>query len=92
MTPMTRYQMWYGRNEPPPETRRVRAGAATALIQGTDVRYFCLGELEIVRRIYIGVRDPNWRTIPGTISNVEMREAGDLFDVSAGESGGHGKC
>ena len=65
MRTLTERQLWYGVDKPPPETRELNAGPVTALLDGIDLRYVRIGSLEVVRRIYVAVRDQNWNTIPG---------------------------
>ncbi len=61
--------------------REVRAGALTAALDGVDLRYVRLGELELVRRIYVAVRDRNWNTIPGVTSEFDLEEHDDSFEA-----------
>jgi hypothetical protein len=75
------YQLWYGRDEPPPAMRRLTAGSATLLLDGADLRYLRVHGREIVRRLYVAVRDQNWATIPGRLSDLSIEEAGDRFAV-----------
>src|SRR5712692_8757753 len=75
------FQLWYGRDEPPAEPRLLRAGPLTALLDGRDLRYVRLGDRELVRRMYVAVRDHNWDTIPGEPANVQVDAAADHFQV-----------
>ena len=59
----------------------VQAGPLTAMLDGVDLRYVKLGELELVRRIYVAVRDRNWNTIPGVPSELELDERDDSFEA-----------
>ena len=59
----------------------LRAGLLTAVLDGVDLRYVKLGEVELVRRIYAAVRDQNWNTIPGVAVNSELDVREDSFDV-----------
>jgi hypothetical protein len=61
--------------------RAVQAGPLTAMLDGVDLRYVKLGELELVRRIYVAVRDRNWNTIPGVPSELELDERDDSFEA-----------
>ncbi len=81
MPALSNYQLWYGVNSPPPETRALRAGAVTALLDGIDLRYVKRGTLEVVRRVYVAVRDQNWNTILGQhrIMRIDARQ--DSFEV-----------
>src|SRR5579871_914429 len=81
-TTQPRYALWHGRNEPPAETQQLRAGPVTALLQGQDLRYIRAGNVEVVRRLYMAVRDQNWNTIPGVASNVQRDIGPDRFSLS----------
>jgi len=82
MSALTRYEMWYGRNERPIETYDVQAGPMTAQLEGADLRYVRVNNVELVRRLYVAVRDVNWATVPGTMSNVNIERAIDHFLVT----------
>ena len=81
MHTLSERQLWYGVDKQPSETRELRAGPVTALLDGIDLRYVRIGSLEVVRRIYMAVRDQNWNTIPGQsrISRVDLER--DRFEI-----------
>ena len=81
MHTLTERQLWYGVDKQPPETRELRAGQVTALLDGIDLRYVRIGSLEVVRRIYVAVRDQNWNTIPGTHRITRIDQERDRFEV-----------
>lgn len=60
----------------------LRAGEVRAELDGVDLRYLRIGSVEIVRRIYIAVRDPIWETIQPEISGLEIEGRDDRFSVS----------
>ena len=62
--------------------REVRAGRLSALLDGVDLRYVRIGGVEIVRRIYMAVRDEVWNTIPGSFSDFVTEIGDDRFSVS----------
>jgi hypothetical protein len=78
---LTRYERWYGRDEPPVERRELRAGPLVAELDGPDLRYVAVGGVEIVRRLFVGVRDRNWGTVPPTLSAAEVVEEDGGFAV-----------
>jgi len=78
---LSRFQRWYGREEPPAERREVRAGPLRAELEGPDLRYARFGDVEVVRRLYAAIRDPNWGTVPPELSNVELHVADDSFSL-----------
>ncbi|MDA8202797.1 MAG: hypothetical protein M0Z49_08555 [Chloroflexi bacterium] len=72
-----------GTRAPEPRARRVWFGQLTALLLGTELRYVCLGKREILRRVYVAVRDPAWGTIPPRSEQVDVRQDPDGFELSA---------
>jgi hypothetical protein len=77
----SRYEIWYGRDEPPVARRELRAGPVRAELDGGDIRYIRAGDVELVRRIYVAVRDLNWNTIGGKLTSVEVEDHADSFTV-----------
>ncbi len=75
------YQLWYGRDEPPLEPIPLHAGPVTALLVGRDLRNVRYGSLEIAQRIYVAIRDRNWDTVPGDVSDLVVEQADDHFAV-----------
>jgi D-apionolactonase len=45
----------------------LRAGAATMRYENGGIRYIRIGSYEILRRVYVAVRDHNWGTVPARI-------------------------
>ena len=78
----TPLQRLHGRDEPPTELRELRAGPVTAGLEGVDLRYVRVGQTELVRRLYVAVRDESWGTVPAEISNLELDDRGDSFSLS----------
>ena len=87
---LTDYQRWYGRDTPPTELRILRAGPLEVALDGPDLRYARLGDVEIVRRIYVAVRDPSWNTIVGGEQRIEVTESADSFAVDCWMRHHHG--
>src|SRR2546425_723196 len=81
MRTLPRYEVWYGRDEPPVETHELRAGPVTAVLEGADLRHVRLGGVELAQRIYMAVRDEGWNTIPGTYSGFELDIGEDRFRI-----------
>jgi hypothetical protein len=71
----------HGDPEPPREPVELRAGPLTCELDGLDLRYVRLGDLEILRRLHATVRTPRWDTIPGTAYTLETRAEDDSFAV-----------
>jgi D-apionolactonase len=77
----TQYERWYGRDEPPTQLRWLRAGPLEVALDGADLRYVRLGAVELVRRVYVAVRDLNWSTIAAVERDVAVHESADGFRV-----------
>ena len=70
-----------GSDQPPPQQTELRAGPLSLLFEAGDLRYIRLGNSEILRRIYVAIRDHNWDTIAPKLSNVEMDVRPDSFQI-----------
>src|SRR5713226_1122422 len=81
MVTLSRFQLWHGRNAPPVERRELHAGRLTALLEEGDLRYIRVDGVEVVRRIYVAVRDEVWNTIPATYSDFAYDIAPDHFTI-----------
>lgn len=75
------YTVWHGFDTPTQRLRQLRAGPLSCALDGIDLRYVRVGGVEVVRRIYVSVRDRNWDTIPGEASKVQVDDGGDRFEV-----------
>jgi hypothetical protein len=71
----------YGSNEPLPERHVLHAGPVSAVLENGDLRYVRLGDVEIVRRLYVAIRDRNWDTIPPNYTTYRVDDQGDHFRV-----------
>jgi hypothetical protein len=80
--PLTQFELWYGRDNPPPQRTSLRAGSFTSSLEGVDLRDLRFGDVELVRRLYFAFRDENWDTIPGKIENLSVDALEDSFLVS----------
>ena len=72
----------YGKDEPLPEQTQLRAGPLSMIFEAGDLRYIRFGDHEILRRIYVAVRDHNWDTILPQLSNVQIEHDGDAFRIT----------
>lgn len=79
---LSRFQLWHGRDSAPAATRELKAGPVTALLEGGDLRHVRVGDIEIVQRIYVAMRDSAWNTIPATLSHFQYEVADDHFRVT----------
>jgi hypothetical protein len=82
MHTLSKYEIWYGRDCLPPERTTLRAGPLTLEFEEGDIRYTRLGQQELVRRVYVGIRDHNWNTIPGKQSDLKVDTANNSFTVT----------
>jgi D-apionolactonase len=73
------FERWYGRDQPPSELRTLRAGPFECALDGPDLRYLRFGGIELVRRVYLAVRDANWNTIADSERQIDVTESGDGF-------------
>ena len=62
--------------------RELRAGPLSCLLDGIDLRYVRNGDAELVRRLFVAVRDAAWGTVAPQIRDLEVEDGGDSFRVS----------
>ncbi len=74
--------LYYGKEEPLSGQKELRAGPLSLVYEAGDLRYVRLGEFEILRRVYVAVRDRNWGTVPAVLSNLQMDIGTDSFRIS----------
>ncbi|MBI3855511.1 MAG: hypothetical protein HY293_07445 [Planctomycetes bacterium] len=74
--------LYAGTEEPLRETRELRSGLLTALYEDGGLRYVRWGSREILRRIYVAVRDRNWGTVPATLSDLRIDSSLETFDIT----------
>ena len=70
-----------GTGEPAPAAVLLRAGPVSLLFTGGDLRQIRHGEVEIARRIYVAIRDLDWNTLPGDITDLDVADRGDSFSI-----------
>src|SRR5215203_1296117 len=56
-----------------PPVTHLKAGIITCVYEEGKLRYIKKGDVEILRMIYVAVRDKNWVTIPYTIQEEEIK-------------------
>ena len=71
-----------GKDEPLPEQTQLRAGPLSMIFEAGDLRYIRFGKHEILRRVYVAVRDHNWDTILPQLSNVQIEHDSDAFRIT----------
>jgi hypothetical protein len=73
---------YYGSPDALPAVRPLRAGPLSLIYEAGDLRYVRLGEKEIIRRIYVAVRDRNWGTVPARLMDEEIDAQSDRFCIT----------
>ncbi len=71
----------YGSAEEQPEEIALRAGPLSMIYVNGDLRQIRLGGREVLRRVYVAVRDRNWRTIAATLSDLVIEQQPDAFEI-----------
>ncbi len=78
----------FGTDEPPGESRELRAGDLACTLDSGNLRYIRLGRIEAIRAVSFIVRDHNWGTLAPRIEGLDIREDEDGFAVSYGATCG----
>jgi hypothetical protein len=73
--------LYYGRDEPLPEQVPLRAGPLSLVYENGDLRQIRFGGDDVVRRIYMAVRDRNWNTISPALSNLRITQGDATFAI-----------
>jgi D-apionolactonase len=63
--------------EPGPQPVGLAAGDASLVLFGGDVRYYKLGGRELLRRLYVAVRNEAWETLPAVHSPPQIHYQAD---------------
>ncbi len=71
----------YGSEQPLPTRQTLHAGPVEVVLEGGDLRYIRLGPSEIIRRLYMAVRDQNWGTIQPVYPSFTVQDHGSSFRV-----------
>jgi hypothetical protein len=79
---LPRRVIYYGKNEPLPDRSLLRAGPLSLVWENGDLRTIKLGDREVLRRIYVAIRDRNWGTVPPVLSNLMMDVHEASFRIS----------
>ncbi len=59
----------------------LRAGPLSMRFDGGGLRYVRLGRYEVLRRVYVAVRDRNWGTVPSRVSHLKSEIERDSFRI-----------
>ncbi|HEX8235750.1 MAG TPA: hypothetical protein VF600_07315 [Abditibacteriaceae bacterium] len=79
---LNRNVLLYGKDGPLPAQHILHAGPLALVYENGDLRYLRQGAHEVLRRIYVAVRDHNWGTVPARIANEHIEDNGDSFRIS----------
>jgi hypothetical protein len=60
----------------------LKAGPVSLLLEQGEIRRIRMGGAELLRRIYLAVRGPDWRTIPPALKDLVVDSRPDSFRVS----------
>ena len=74
--------LYYGKDEALPQRVPLRAGPLTLFYEDGDLRTVQWGRHEVLRRVYVAIRDRNWGTVAPIITNVEMDLHRDHFSIT----------
>lgn len=77
-----RSQLLYGSYRKDGVTENLVAGPIRLKFQDGQLRYLCVGQREIVRRIYFAVRDPAWDTVMPVFGRMDVAKHADSFHVA----------
>ncbi len=70
-----------GTDSPPPEPTLLRAGPLSLFFEQGELRHINLGDNEVLRRIYVAVRDRHWRSIPPIITQISHEVDSSSFKI-----------
>jgi len=65
-----------------PHSTILKTGPLTALLEQGELRRVMLGDVEVVRRIYVGLRGPDWAAIPNVMADLKSQVTEKDFVVS----------
>jgi D-apionolactonase len=80
---LPRSVLYYGTEEPLPEVIELRAGSVSMTFETKNafLRYIRLGDREILRGVYVAVRDRNWGAVAPRIFNLKREVNGASFQL-----------
>lgn len=78
---LTRNILYYGSDTPPPEPIMLRAGPLSLTFVAGEIRDIRMGGREVLRRVYVAVRDRNWRRVPAFLHGIRKTIGPESFDL-----------
>jgi len=82
MSVLPKNVLYYGKEEPLPEQTALRAGPLSLIYEAGSLRRIRFGDREVLRMIYVAVRDRNWDTVPAVLSNVRIERETDSLRIT----------
>ncbi len=82
MNELPRQILYEGTEAPRPDRTPLRAGPLTAIFEGGDLRYVRFGNREILRRVYVAIRDKDWGTILPRLTNLVIERSDRSFHIA----------
>ena len=79
---LSKHVLYYGDEEPLPERIPLQAGPLRLFFENGDLRHIRYENLEILRRVYVAVRDRNWGTVSAQLSNLEIQQDEGEFRIT----------
>jgi D-apionolactonase len=65
-----------------PQSHSLRAGPFSMLFEQGELRRIRLGDREVIRRIYLTVRGPDWSTVPAEITELKVDQSPESFVIN----------
>ncbi len=78
---LTRNILYYGSDAPPPEPILLRAGPLSLAFVAGEIRDIRMGSREVLRRVYVAVRDRNWHRVPAFLHDVRQTIGPESFEL-----------
>ncbi|MBN1600560.1 MAG: hypothetical protein JW915_03075 [Chitinispirillaceae bacterium] len=75
-------ELYFGSDLKPADVMTFECGPVSFLYQNGMIRSVMYGKTELIRRIYMALRDSVWNTIPYTVSKPEIRQNENTFSLS----------
>jgi hypothetical protein len=65
-----------------PHSTELKAGPLSMVLEQGELRRIRLGDTEVVRRIYLTLRGPDWSTVAPSLGNLDIEAGPDAFALS----------
>lgn len=78
---LSRNTLLYGTEDAPAPLIPLRAGPLSLFFQDGDLRSITCSGREVLRRLYVAVRDANWGTVPAKLSSLKKQVRADRFQI-----------